>query len=874
MIAPSYQHQALIQKLLADKDVITNITLQPLSVFLKTSSSKEEDYFSCAKELSKLIPSLNILSPYLNHPLFIEEIITFHNYFSCFQISIDSLPEENEIEKEIKFILHHLKDFKTTQIQQFSYTNQLKNLENVYLSEYFISDILQYRITQILLQKGVNLLPLSHQKISHLEIYKARNQRIEVEGIAQYLIQNSSNLKTTLLVYTDPSYQTLLQQVLTRYQIPFQFQSNNSSSLVINQFLHLLDFISEFSTESLINILENHCLPLKHPQAFCEYVSYFSLSPHDILNGESIYEPEQFISFNKSHQNALKQMIETALKDLDDCSHFLKKASYLHQKNDITETCHFLYSFLAQETTHLEEEDIFQQLSGFLEDSLILLQDSENPQIHLKHFLLQMQTQKNNPLSGLTLTPIQSFLLDDYETIFLLGTSSDYFPAIPVFQGIIDETYLAKIPSFPNAETRYHQYTKQLNRIFSCSKQLIISYSYGDYNGKSKELSFEIEEFASSQQVEIKEIPIIENNPYSFSKETLSEEISQKLFFNKQSLHGSVSSFETYFKCPYSYFLKHGLHLYNEAYPEIDVSYLGTLMHCIMENLITKKGKQYATTSKKEIQQEVQSLFSPIQSFFKGHDNLLEITIIKITALLYQSFQFLQELENHSNFVPIHSELEFSYTIPIDGFEIQLKGYIDRIDEYDKYFRILDLKSSPHSLSETKVLAGLQLQLLTYAWVYQQLSNKELMGVYYFSFTSGNIPTDAYHISRRPKNLQYLNESTYFDLFVEQRKLSGWTFDDPLILDDNAKHTKGLYINKNGDVAVRSGNYDTLKTEQFIHEIYAYLAQELWSGNISASPIEGACTYCDYHAICQFKGREEVPTPKLDINTFRKEKEV
>ena len=45
---------------------------------------------------------------------------------------------------------------------------------------------------------------------------------------------------------------------------------------------------------------------------------------------------------------------------------------------------------------------------------------------------------------------------------------------------------------------------------------------------------------------------------------------------------------------------------------------------------------------------------------------------------------------------------------------MRLKGIIDRIDTCLGDLRILDYKSSAKTLSESKVKAGLQLQLLTY----------------------------------------------------------------------------------------------------------------------------------------------------------------
>jgi ATP-dependent helicase/DNAse subunit B len=47
--------------------------------------------------------------------------------------------------------------------------------------------------------------------------------------------------------------------------------------------------------------------------------------------------------------------------------------------------------------------------------------------------------------------------------------------------------------------------------------------------------------------------------------------------------------------------------------------------------------------------------------------------------------------------------------------------------------------------------------------------------------------------------------------------------------------------------------------------LYAQLYDELSCGNIAKDCVEGACEYCDYKAICQFKGEAKKERNRTSI---------
>ncbi|MEE8809988.1 MAG: hypothetical protein SOH51_06105, partial [Lactimicrobium sp.] len=95
------------------------------------------------------------------------------------------------------------------------------------------------------------------------------------------------------------------------------------------------------------------------------------------------------------------------------------------------------------------------------------------------------------------------------------------------------------------------------------------------------------------------------------------------------------------------------------------------------------------------------------------------------------------------------------------------------------------------------------------------------------------------------------SEEEIEDAFLNARKLSGWTFvKRETELDDNKKHIASL-------TTIR----DYSQAKALMEHLYSYFYQQIQAGNISLSPKEEACTFCDYRGICRFHGRYEKIKP-------------
>ena len=87
--------------------------------------------------------------------------------------------------------------------------------------------------------------------------------------------------------------------------------------------------------------------------------------------------------------------------------------------------------------------------------------------------------------------------------------------------------------------------------------------------------------------------------------------------------------------------------------------------------------------------------------------------------------------------------------------------------------------------------------------------------------------------------------------YITSRQWEGYTFSDVENHDEHGKFIKGFKL-KGDRVETKTVHFENLK--QALFELYSQLYDELRMGNIAKDCVEKACDYCDYKAICQFKG--------------------
>jgi ATP-dependent helicase/nuclease subunit B len=207
-------------------------------------------------------------------------------------------------------------------------------------------------------------------------------------------------------------------------------------------------------------------------------------------------------------------------------------------------------------------------------------------------------------------------------------------------------------------------------------------------------------------------------------------------------------------------------------------------------------------------------------------------------------------------FPPIVIELE-------SGHQINLVGRIDRVDalrtEEGTYLRIVDYKSGGKDLKLSDVYYGIQLQLITYL---DALSDKDHAaigtpvlpgGVLYFRIDDPIVKSNF-----------KLSEDQIEQAIMKQLRMKGLLLADVKLIRQMDHSIEGssliipARINK-GDSLGRSSaasleQFNLLRT--YVRKLLMGLCDEMMKGNVPIKPYKKkkltACTYCNYHAVCQF----------------------
>lgn len=363
-----------------------------------------------------------------------------------------------------------------------------------------------------------------------------------------------------------------------------------------------------------------------------------------------------------------------------------------------------------------------------------------------------------------------------------------------------------------------------------------------------------------------------------------------KRLFYPSDMNLSATRVSDYYKCPFSYFCKHGLKLYPTNAVEINPQYEGSIAHSCLEyvmicekdgsrvynphftsmtdgqlaELINRRADEY-------VENEMGGSYGKDLRFASSIERLKD-------SVLSMAVNFREEMKN-SLFVPAAFEYDLTddngkpvLEIAVDDeVTVRLRGKVDRADIYDtpqgRWLRIVDYKTGGQTFREAEVYHGLNMQMLIYLLA---LTSSES------PFASGGV---------RPAGIMYSHirfvRPTLTAAEVEECERNG-ELEERLRLE-RAKSYKpdgmmqggqalegmnreyeGVYtvfrLKKDGTVhgsstVKPSEEQRIVAMEKYALDMVTKMAKALRDGKIGAKPIETEsgvmpCTYCDYRAMC------------------------
>lgn len=510
------------------------------------------------------------------------------------------------------------------------------------------------------------------------------------------------------------------------------------------------------------------------------------------------------------------------------------------------------------------------------------------------------------------------------KVVFVLGANDGVFPKNSSENGLFPEREREKLRAFiPEMKDsvklsvmkeRFMVY----NALTTAKEKLFVTYSLIDSTGAKKEKSDIIDiirkilplvktEDMTKETIE----NLIESEKSAFeimaslwNEESPKAESLRKFFFGKEEYKGrtealsrlcdkrdfefenkdtakalfgkemrlSASRLEDYELCPFKYFLKHEIRAKERTVARLDPAQSGTLVHYVLENLLSKySGKSFLSVEKEELLKETESLLRKyIETYMGGFENKTK----RFTYLYNRSLKVLSAIIDRllfefsdSDFEPCDFELEIDregkikpFRVELEEGYIEIRGIVDRVDKMDKngtrYLRVVDYKTGKKSFSLSDVLGGLGMQMVLY------LVSIWRNGSDYYG--ENIVPAGVLYLPARfePYNVSRADSADKVNLKkIESGKMDGIILDDGDVIKGMNRSLDGLMIpisvNRSGGI---KGNFVSLgnlsRLAEVMDNIMAQMGNELHKGKVPAKPAFGkdhgtTCDFCDYQSVCK-----------------------
>ena len=787
-----------------------------------------------------------VLEKALAFPAFVKPVHEFYRECIRYGISMEDLPEDADAEKELKQILKGIDGLELPyRKDREEYLIKKQDAGNYTVMDGYYESYEEMRGMNEWKSLGAKVKHLPSVSLPEVLFRKASTRQKEIDAAARFLVQHQNEYDPSdiQVIISTPEYAKDLTRIFREYQIPYELLAGIDTSLFADTLLAYFTYCEKPEKDYFVQLLRRNPYG-KSCDYLADYLEYFGFDP-EVLRQELTHvkdHPAKFFDRNAIdsvvilEERAEKERIQNGdlLEDILSGEDFKTKA--LRFMNRLIERMN------SDRSLSEYEIETIRSVYGDLTD---LIREDAPAELYKSLFSATFRPVKVPDYETITVTDTNHILPGKKLTV-ILGASEGEFMASTEHNGLINETYLEKVAGYPSLEERLEVLNRQAECLGHCSERIVVSYAYSDLAGKGKELSMFASSVFGKTSKEYEEWEEYSDSYTYNPAHVISEGTGKDLFIDSNGvLRGSVSSLETYRGCPYAYFLKTGIGI-NElkGYPAIDAAAMGTLRHSVFEAL----GNHHFEGGEEELEKITDSLFEDMMNFYPDDRERLWMVRESVKEILKLRLRQAVELEKTGKFRNTAQELKVEGDFPSEPYPIHFKGTIDRIDESDTYYRIIDYKSSDHRFNYDEFKAGNQLQLMVYAWLANKRLQKKIpFGMYYFMLNAA--PYDK-------EFDEDASDEEKWNTFVSKNKLYGWQFED----SDQDQFIQPDFIKADPTKKARKEDPDFPKYSRMsmeLKEVLNAISADISSGKIDVTPDKDGCRFCVYDAICRKRGNPE-----------------
>ena len=762
-------------------------------------------------------------------------------------------------------------------------------------------------------------------KISYLE-----NKYEEVENIATNIVKLVRNegyrYKDIAVICRDiENYSNLCKAIFDEYEIPVFIDTKKdiTQNVLIKYVLSIFDiFTKNWSYEAVFNYIKTGFANIDNIYELENYCLKWGIKGKKWYEKWDYEKAENANNFNLEQEKIIKPLLELkeSLKENKNAEQISKKIY------------EFIESKLDKENMSQDMLDVLEIISNVLEEISSIFKDEKISFDHYSKLLktgLSSSKLMQIPESQdkVTVGDVNRSRTHKVKAVFIIGVNDGAFPSVNTNEGFfndIDRENLKK-QGFELAKgTKEKMYEENFNiyKAFSTAEEkLFISYPTTDFDGNGLRKSLIIskikrifpkleEKQAEADEVLTKKITFskllnnLENKDwnevyewyrnndeekleaaiaglsYTNVPEKLNKDIIHKLLGD--NLRASVSKLETYRACPFSYFLKYELKLSEKEKLDIKPVDKGSFLHNTIDEFFKR------VDNVKEIsEEEIKAILDDIidETLSKGGKFALtakyRTLVQRLKKVVFISLKYIIESLKNSDFEVLGTEICFGRgeKDPIeikldDGRKVLIEGKIDRVDiaklPDGKFIRIIDYKSSTNDIDLNKVIAGLQLQLITYVdAMCKENEDVNPAGALYYTLLEPKVLNSIKNMDSEEIEKQIKSNFRMTGLVLANVNVIK-------AMDKNLSTGKSniipVTLKKDGDIIYSKSRTVTReefeKLQKYTNKIIKQISKEILDGRIDLKPYyivsknTTPCPNCNFKSICAFN-------PKFKGNDYK-----
>ena len=346
----------------------------------------------------------------------------------------------------------------------------------------------------------------------------------------------------------------------------------------------------------------------------------------------------------------------------------------------------------------------------------------------------------------------------------------------------------------------------------------------------------------------------------------------KKLLGVEDDASSSISKVETFYTCPYKYYMQYGLNIKERDTAKIKTTETGIVIHKVLQLFfIDVKDKK---VNELNLESMIKKAFVGALDDMPRYKKMAQGEKKRLFANLEEECKVIcSELYHNSTkslFKPIMLEQKFG--VPKDGktlqgIEIQVdpdtkvifKGQIDRVDKYDDKVYIMDYKTYKGANTDlTQLYFGKQIQLFIYMEALQHLDYKPVGAFYqpiYATYDSGE-EVNRFKLKGVVHNTPGIQEAIDPDYELDKEKSFA------------AYKVKGKAKEIDPDVIMSPEDMNMLG--RYSIDVARNGIDEIYAGFIEPQPFSGSCTFCPYADICSYEQENERAKATVHIDAYHK----